>query len=110
MQIEYTFEEKLFHIKEIILKNVPAKYIYLFGSYVYGEPSAFSDIDIYAVIPDEIEKDPFLRGKILGELGELKIYEIDLVIKNESKFNFRKDKSFFESTVIEKGKLIYEYN
>ena len=110
MPTPYTFDEKLYHIKEVILKNVSAKYIYLFGSYVYGEPSAESDIDIYAVIPDEIDKDPFLRGRILGELGEMKIYEIDLVIKNESSFNYRKERSLFESVIQEKGKLIYEYN
>ena len=110
MKKEMDFDEKLSHIKEVILKNVPAKYIYLFGSYVYGEPSADSDIDIYTVIPDEIEKDPFLRGRILGELGEMKIYEIDLIIKNESSFNYRKERSLFESIIQEKGKLIYEYN
>ena len=110
MDKTFTLEEKINHIREIILKNVPAKYIYLFGSYVYGEPSEESDIDIYAVIPDELEKDPFLRGRILGELGEMKIYEIDLVIKNESRFNFRKERSLFENTIMEKGRLIYEYN
>jgi predicted nucleotidyltransferase len=40
-------------IKESILKNVAAKYIYLFGSYAYGKPTDKSDIDIYIVIPDK---------------------------------------------------------
>ena len=109
MNATYTYDEKINHIKEAILKNVPARYIYLFGSYVYGEPSAESDIDIYAVIPDEIDKDPFLRGRILGELGDKKIYEVDLIIKRESIFNYRKERSLFEGIISEKGKLIYEY-
>ena len=110
MEKSYSLEEKLQHIKDIILKNVPARYIYLFGSYAYGEPKDESDVDIYAVIPDEIEKNPFLRGTILGELGDLKIYEIDLIIKTESVFNYRKTRSLFESNIFKKGKLIYEYS
>ena len=48
------FTEKIQTIKESILKNVAAKYIYLFGSYAYGEPTEESDIDIYVVTPDNI--------------------------------------------------------
>ena len=39
------FAERLNNIKESILKYVPAKYIYLFGSYAYGNPTEKSDID-----------------------------------------------------------------
>ncbi|MDR2900409.1 MAG: nucleotidyltransferase domain-containing protein, partial [Treponema sp.] len=44
--------EKIDTIKDSILKNVPAKYIYLFGSYAYGKPTEKSDLDIYLVTPD----------------------------------------------------------
>jgi len=43
------FVEKIDSIKDSILKIVPAKYIYLFGSYAYGNPTEKSDIDIYLV-------------------------------------------------------------
>ena len=45
------FETKINIIKEAILKMVPAKYIYIYGSYVYGKPKYESDIDVYTVIP-----------------------------------------------------------
>ena len=38
--------EKIDTIKDSILKFVPAKYIYLFGSYAYGNPTEESDIDL----------------------------------------------------------------
>ena len=41
------FGDRLNNIKESILKYVPAKCIYLFGSYAYGNPTDESDIDIY---------------------------------------------------------------
>ncbi|MDR1316322.1 MAG: nucleotidyltransferase domain-containing protein [Spirochaetales bacterium] len=50
-------------IKESILKYVSAKYIFLFGSYAYGEPTGKSDIDIYIVIPDNISNVSELYGK-----------------------------------------------
>ena len=46
--------ERIDIIKESILKYVQAKYIYLFGSYAYGNPTEDSDIDIYVVTPDNI--------------------------------------------------------
>ena len=39
-------------IKETILKNIDAKFIYLFGSYAYGIPNENSDIDVYVVLPE----------------------------------------------------------
>ena len=105
-----TIDEKIEHIKNAILDHVPAKYIYLFGSYAYGSPSIESDIDIYAVIPDEFEKERFLRIDINRELYNKNIYEIDLHLRTESKFNYRKTRSLFEGEICKKGRLIYEFS
>jgi predicted nucleotidyltransferase len=48
------FMDRIDNIKESILKFVPARYIYLFGSHAYGNPTEKSDIDIYVVTPDHI--------------------------------------------------------
>ena len=108
MENNLTFDEKINFIKEAILKYVPAKYIYLFGSYAYGEPTEDSDIDIYTVVPDDIERDPFLHGNIIWDLGDMNIHQVDLLIKPESIFNYRKTRSLFEGIICDKGKLIYE--
>jgi len=94
-------------IKESILKFVPAKYIYLFGSYAYGTPTEESDIDIYLVIPDGVKNLTNLYAKIIGDLSEKKIYFIDLLINTESIFDSRKAKNIFEKTIHQKGKIIY---
>jgi predicted nucleotidyltransferase len=57
-------------IKESVLKFVPAKYIYLFGSHAYGNPTEKSDVDIYIVIPDNIVNISEIYAKIIGDLGE----------------------------------------
>jgi predicted nucleotidyltransferase len=100
--------EKISNIKESILKFVPAKYIYLFGSYAYGNPTEESDIDIYVVTPDNINNFSDLYAKIVGDLGDKKIFFIDLLLGRETIFNARKENNVFEKTICQKGKLLYE--
>jgi len=102
------FAHKLNNIKESILKYVPARYIYLFGSYAYGNPTEKSDIDIYIVTPDSINNFSEIYAKIIGDLSDKKIFFIDLVLNAESDFNIRKTRNRFEKTIFQKGKVIYE--
>ena len=103
------FAEQIDSIKESILKFVPAKYIYLFGSYAYGNPTEKSDIDIYIVTPDNINNFSDLYTKIMVDLSYKKIFFIDLLLNSESAFNSRKMKNIFERTIFQKGRIIYEY-
>jgi predicted nucleotidyltransferase len=100
---------KIDDIKESILKFVPAKYIYLFGSYAYGTPTDMSDIDIYAVIPDGIYNLTEIYANIVVDLSYKKIYYIDLFLNNESVFNKRKTENIFEKAVFQNGKVLYEH-
>ena len=101
--------EKIENIKDSILKFVPAKYIYLFGSYAYGEPTEESDIDLYIVTPDNINNFSELYTKIMVDLSYKKIFFIDLLLNTESTFNSRKLKNILEKTIYQKGKIVYEY-
>jgi predicted nucleotidyltransferase len=100
--------EKLNNIKESILKFVPARRIYLFGSYAYGVPTEESDIDIYVITPDDAGSFSELYGKIYGDIANKKIYFIDLLFSRESVFNKRRLEHIFEETIYQKGKIIYE--
>jgi predicted nucleotidyltransferase len=102
------FTDKIDNIKESILKFVPAKYIYLFGSYAYGKPTEESDVDIYVVTPDNINNFSELYAKIICDLGDKKIFFIDLLLGRETSFNIRKKNNIFEKTIYQKGKLLYE--
>jgi predicted nucleotidyltransferase len=96
-------------IKDSILKFVPARSIYLFGSYAYGTPTEESDLDIYTVIPDDIKNLTELYAKIVVDLSYKKIYFIDLFLNNESIFNKRKIENLLEKTIYQKGKVLYEH-
>jgi predicted nucleotidyltransferase len=99
--------EKTNAIKESVLKFVPAKYIYLFGSHAYGTPTEDSDIDIYVVTPDNMGSYSDLYTKIICDLGEKNIFFIDLLLGRETMFNDRKKTRNFERTIYQKGKLLY---
>ena len=62
-------EAKIESIMNSILKFVPARCIYLFGSYAYGNPTEDSDIDIFVVTPDDTRDFSMLYAKIIGDLG-----------------------------------------
>jgi len=100
--------ERIDIIKDSILKYVQARYIYLFGSYAYGNPTEDSDIDIYVVTPDNINNSSEIYAKIIGDLGDKKIFFIDLLFGKETTFNTRKKDNIFEKTICQKGKLLYE--
>ncbi|MDR2607744.1 MAG: nucleotidyltransferase domain-containing protein [Treponema sp.] len=102
------FAERMSLIKESILKNVPAKYIYLFGSYAYGKPTDKSDIDVYIVIPDNTTSISEIYTKIMVDLSIKKIFFVDLLLSRESVFNTRKTENILEETVYQKGKILYE--
>jgi predicted nucleotidyltransferase len=102
------FEERINIIKETILKNVSAKYIYLFGSYAYGKPTDKSDIDIYIVIPDNSISTSEIYTKIMVDLSIRKIFFVDLLLNRESIFNTRKTENILEETIYQKGKILYE--
>ena len=102
------FAERINTIRESILKHVSAKCIFLFGSYAYGTPTDKSDIDIYIVLPDDIENILQIYGKIMVDLSLKKIYYVDLLLNRESVFNKRKTENILEETICQKGKIIYE--
>jgi predicted nucleotidyltransferase len=103
------FTEKINIIKETILKNVSARYIYLFGSYAYGEPTDKSDIDIYIVVPDDAGSISEIYGNIMVDLSVKKIFFVDLLLNRESVFNIRKNKNILEKIICQKGKILYEH-
>ena len=104
-----SISERLDLIKDVVLKNVSAKCIYLFGSYAYGEPNEKSDIDIYIVIPDNSINISEIYGKIMVDLSIKKVFFVDLLLNRESVFNIRKNKNILEKTICQKGKILYEH-
>jgi len=95
-------------ITETILSNIEVKSLYLFGSYAYGTPTESSDIDIYAVLPDKYDNTTEIYAKIITELSDKNIFFIDLLLVPEHIFASRKNRYILETTIFNKGKILYE--
>jgi len=106
MGVNFTNDIQL--IKEAILNNIEVKSIYLFGSYAYGTPTENSDIDIYAVLPDKYDNTTEIYAKIIAELGDKDIFFIDLLLVPQRIFESRKNKYNLETTIFNRGKILYE--
>ena len=100
---------KIENIRDAVLRHVPAKYIYLFGSYAYGTPTEKSDIDVFIVTPDDTKNFSELYAKVICDLGDKDIFFIDLLFATESSFNTRRLNRKFEKTIYQKGKILYEH-
>lgn len=95
-------------LKNIIIKTVPAKSIYLFGSYAYGRPNEHSDLDFCVVVPDnigmrEIDVTFQLRKAMRGS----KSMPVDLIVEKESDFRRRLGTATLEREISENGVLLY---
>ena len=93
-------------IKESVLQTVPAEAIYLFGSYAYGTPNDESDLDVYVVVPDDVED----LGDLYGDVQLLwrkRPIPLDLLMGRSSVFNRRKNGPTLERVIAEKGTMLY---
>ena len=103
MQISDEIKE----IQEIILATVPAMQIFLFGSHSKGTEHQGSDYDFYVVIPDEILRPLDATRKISMALRSARKRPIDMLVSNESKFNYRKNVYSIEKEVFNNGVKLY---
>jgi len=101
-------EQDIENIRNSILKFVPAKCIYLFGSYAYGTPTEDSDIDIFVVMPDGTKDFMDIYTEIMCDLGRKRIFSIDMSFDSESSFHERRLKRKFERTIYQNGRILYE--
>ena len=92
--------------RENVLKLVPAEAIYLFGSYAYGSPGFGSDLDVYIVVPDDINDLSELYADI-RLLWRKKSVSLDLLVGHSNVFNRRKNGPTLERMIAQKGTVLY---
>ena len=107
------------YLPEIIerLKETNPEKIILFGSYAYGQPSDFSDLDILVVTADEIIPSSFeeksrIYLKISKTISEIKKeFPVDLIVHTKPMHQkFIDNNSLFARELLIKGKVLYEKN
>ncbi|MEW6251046.1 MAG: nucleotidyltransferase domain-containing protein [Planctomycetota bacterium] len=81
--------------------------IYLFGSYVYGEPHSASDLDFLVVVPDS-PLNPYERDALAYRALGGRCMPMDVQVYTQAEFEQRAALPVsFERTVKMKGRLLY---
>src|SRR5947207_8650325 len=90
--------------REIADKFQPDK-IVLFGSYAYGKPHQFSDVDLLVVMPVASETNQAIRITLAFE----RPFPLDLIVRTpHSLRRALADGNWFLREVMGKGKVLYE--
>ena len=101
-------EKELEIIKQGVLETVPAEAIYLFGSYAYGTPREDSDLDIFVVIPDSVEKNPIeVSAEITNYLYKKVGRPVDMLVGRSSIFHHRKTGPTLQKIIYNQGRVLY---
>jgi predicted nucleotidyltransferase len=103
-------QEKLNLIKDAVLSVVPdTEAVYLFGSYAYGVPHEYSDLDVYVVVPDsEKRRQLDLQYEIIRNISLKKImFPCDLMVQYSNVFERIKNEPTIAKTVAVKGVRVW---
>ena len=101
-------------IVEKLILTQPEKII-LFGSYAYGEPTDWSDLDILVVTSDNIIPTSFYEKskiylRVSSAISEIKkVFPVDLIVHTKAMHQkFIELNSLFAREVLTNGKVLYE--
>src|SRR5712691_5826087 len=90
--------------RQIANKFHPDKII-LFGSYAYGEPHEWSDVDLLVVMPAHDEINQAIRIELAFE----EPFPLDLIVRTPQRLRRDvKDGDWFLCEITGKGKILYE--
>jgi uncharacterized protein len=85
--MDEAIQTELDKLKELIINAIPVEQIYLFGSYAYGTPHKYSDLDLYVVLKDDAEtRELDAMGKIISAIRNVKTKPVDIIVNKKSKY------------------------
>ena len=106
--MDVSVQAELDKLKELIINAIPVEQIYLFGSYAYGTPHKYSDLDLYVVLKDEVTQRDLDAGlQISMAIARKKTMPVDIITKKKKDFMNRLDDITLERIVNRDGIRIY---
>ncbi len=106
--MERRIQEELNILKKIILDTVPVEQIFLFGSYAGGEPHADSDLDLYVVMPDNVNIREIDAMRLIRKaIRDKKTMPVDVMVGRKGRFNQLRSIPSVERQIARKGMMLY---
>ena len=108
VNMDETIQAELDKLKELIINAIPVEQIYLFGSFAYGTPHKYSDLDLYVVLKDDVPMRDLDAGlQIRMAIARNKSMPVDILAKKKKDFNSRLNDITLERIVNRDGIRIY---
>jgi len=108
VNMDEAIQTELDKLKELIINAIPVEQIYLFGSYAYGTPHKYSDLDLYVVLKDDVPMRDLDAGlQISLAISRKKSMPVDIVAKKKRDFDSRLNDITLERIVNRDGIRIY---
>jgi len=99
------------HINELVNKivnNIQTEEIILFGSYAYGNPDKYSDIDLCILTNDRSKRKIELIRKVRKAIAPIASFPVDILIYGKEEFTNRSElNTTFEYKIKHGGISIY---
>jgi predicted nucleotidyltransferase len=81
--------------------------VVLFGSYAYGTPDIFSDVDLLVVM--DSDETMAQRIRRVSEVAKVRFLPMDIIVRTPAEMEERLAiGDFFIAEILEKGKVLYQ--
>ena len=96
-------------VVQLIAQNFNPDKIILFGSYAYGIPEPFSDVDLLVIM--ERDQDEWQQIQQIRAMLPPRSFGLDILVRSQSEIEQRiaLDDHFIK-TIVAQGKVVYERN
>jgi len=106
--MEKRIQDELNILKDIIVETVPVEKIFLFGSYAGGMPHTDSDLDLYVVMPDNVNIREIDAMRLIRKaIRDRKTMPVDVIVGKKDKFNKLKSTPGIERQIVRVGTVLY---
>ena len=102
-----SIQQKLKEITDKIVKEYKPEKIILFGSWAWGKPQKWSDIDLFVV--KNTQESSLKRIETLDKLFSRREFPMDFLVYTPQQIEKRLAiEDFFVKEIIENGKILYD--
>lgn len=98
--------EKIKALSNEIARQFNPMKVILFGSYAYGKPDEYSDVDLLVIMP--------FKGRGMNKAAEIlektnPVFPVEILVRTPEDMDTRlKWNDFFLREIVEKGEILYE--
>jgi predicted nucleotidyltransferase len=100
-------DELLADITRRIVERFHPEKVILFGSYAYGKPHLYSDVDLFVIM--ESDEGIFERIRQVDEVARVPFLPMDVIVRTPEEVRQRLEMGdFFVAEILSRGKVLYE--